>query len=285
MSKPKIGFIGLGLMGAALVNRLQDLGYSVSICANISRSNIDAAVARDAHEVDTARQVAQASDIIILCMDTSANVETRMRGLDGVIASLTAGNVVIDFGTSLPTSTRLLGDEVAGVGTQYLDAPLGRTPNRALEGNLNIMASGDLDAYETVLSVLKYLGENVFHLGELGSGHTIKLINNFFGMTVANAMADVAGVDRSQMHSVMAAGPLQSGMMGFVKAYAVDADPSQLAFAIKNAVKDVGYYSQIAQEVGVESIMSRGTLSALKAARGEDMVSQMVDYYVQKFGA
>jgi 3-hydroxyisobutyrate dehydrogenase-like beta-hydroxyacid dehydrogenase len=243
MSKPKIGFIGLGLMGAALVNRLQDLGYSVSICSNISRSNIDATVARDAHEVDTARQVAQASDIIILCMDTSANVETRMRGLDGVIASLTAGNVVIDFGTSLPTSTRLLGDEVAGVGTQYLDAPLGRTPSRALEDNLNIMASGNL-------------GENVFHLGELGSGHTIKLINNFFGMTVANAMADVAGVDRSQMHSVMAAGPLQSGMMGFVKAYAVDADPSQLPFAIKNAVKDVGYYSQIAQEVGVESIMS-----------------------------
>lgn len=293
MSKPKIGFIGLGLMGAAIVNRLQDLCYSISICANTSRPNIDAAVARGAHEVYNARQVAQASDIIMLCIDTSTNVESRMRGSDGVIAGLTAGNVVIDFGTSLPTSTRLLGDEVASVGAQYLDAPLGRTPSHALEGKLNIMASGDLDAYETVLSVLNELGENVFHLGELGSGHTIKLINNFFGMTVANAMAeafamaDITGVDRSQMHSVMAAGPLQSGMMGFVKAYAVDADPNQLAFAIKNAAKDVGYYSEMAQEAGVESIMSQGTLVALKAARdegrGEDMVSQMVDFYVQKF--
>ena len=243
MSKPKIGFIGLGLMGAAMVNRLQDLGYYVSICANISRPNVDAAVVRGAQEVYTACQVSQASDIIMLCMDTSANVESRMRGSEGVIAGLTAGNVVIDFGTSLPNSTRLLGNEVADVGAQYLDAPLGRTPSHALEGKLNIMASGDLSAYETVLGVLKDLGENVFHLGKLGSGHTIKLINNFFGMTVANAMAeafamaDISGVDRSQMHSVMAAGPLHSGMMDFVKAYAVDADPNQLAFAIKNAAK------------------------------------------------
>ena len=105
-------------MGAAMVNRLQDLDYYVSICANISRPNIDAAVARGAQEVYTACQVAQASDIIMLCMDTSANVESRMRGSEGVIAGLTAGNVVIDFGTSLPNSTRLLGNEVADVGAQ-----------------------------------------------------------------------------------------------------------------------------------------------------------------------
>ena len=295
MSKPNIGFIGLGLMGAAMVSRLQDIGYPMSICANISRPNIDAAVARGANEVDTAHQVAAASDIIMLCMDTTASVEARMRGPEGVISGLSTGNVVIDFGTSLPASTRVLGLEVAQVGAQYLDAPLGRTPSHALEGKLNIMASGDQATYETVLSVLKDLAENVFHLGELGSGHTIKLINNFFGMTVANAMAeafamaDITGVDRAQMHSVMAAGPLQSGMMGFVKAYAVDQDPNQLAFAIKNAAKDVGYYSQMAQEAGVDSVMAKGPLWALNAAldegRGEDMVSQMVEFYVQNFGA
>ena len=293
MTKPKIGFIGLGLMGAAMVSRLQDLQYSVTVCANKSRPKIDAAVARGAIEVMTAHNVAEQSDIIMLCMDTSASVEARVRGSDGLISGLKPQAVVIDFGTSLPNSTRTLGSEVTASGGFYLDAPLGRTPTHALEGKLNIMASGDKLAFDAVFDVLQDLGENVFHLGALGSGHTIKLINNFFGMTVANAMAeafaiaDIAGVDRTQMHSVMAAGPLHSGMMDFVKAYAVDDDPNQLAFAIKNAAKDVGYYTQMAQDAGVESFMSQGALTALTAAikqgRGDEMVSQMVDFYVDAF--
>ena len=293
MTKPKIGFIGLGLMGAAMVSRLQDLQYSVTVCANKSRPKIDAAVARGAIEVMTARNVAEQSDIIMLCMDTSASVEARVRGSDGLISGLKPQAVVIDFGTSIPNSTRTLGSEVTASGGFYLDAPLGRTPTHALEGELNIMASGDKLAFDAVFDVLQDLGENVFHLGALGSGHTIKLINNFFGMTVANAMAeafaiaDIAGVDRTQMHSVMAAGPLHSGMMDFVKAYAVDDDPNQLAFAIKNAAKDVGYYTQMAQDAGVESFMSQGALTALTAAikqgRGDEMVSQMVDFYVDAF--
>ena len=293
MTKPKIGFIGLGLMGAAIVSRLQDLQYSVTVCANKSRPKIDAAVARGAIEVMTARNVAEQSDIIMLCMDTSASVEARVRGSDGLISGLKPQAVVIDFGTSLPNSTRTLGSEVTASGGFYLDAPLGRTPTHALEGKLNIMASGDKLAFDAVFDVLQDLGENVFHLGALGSGHTIKLINNFFGMTVANAMAeafaiaDIAGVDRAQMHSVMAAGPLHSGMMDFVKAYAVDDDPNQLAFVIKNAAKDVGYYTQMAQDAGVESFMSQGALTALTAAikqgRGDEMVSQMVDFYVDAF--
>ena len=293
MTKPKIGFIGLGLMGAAIVSRLQDLQYSVTVCANKSRPKIDAAVARGAIEVMTARNVAEQSDIIMLCMDTSASVEARVRGSDGLISGLKPQAVVIDFGTSLPNSTRTLGSEVTASGGFYLDAPLGRTPTHALEGKLNIMASGDKLAFDAVFDVLQDLGENVFHLGALGSGHTIKLINNFFGMTVANAMAeafaiaDITGVDRAQMHSVMAAGPLHSGMMDFVKAYAVDDDPNQLAFAIKNAAKDVGYYTRMAQDAGVESFMSQGALTALTAAikqgRGDEMVSQMVDFYVDAF--
>ncbi len=293
MTKPNIGFIGLGLMGAAMVGRLQDKGYHVTITANRSRPNIDAAVARGATEVATAKDVAAASDVVMLCMDTSDSVEGRMRGEDGVIAGLKSGATVVDFGTSLPGSTRALGDEVAAVGGQYLDAPLGRTPAHAKDGLLNIMTAGDKGAFDKVEPVLKDLGENVFHLGALGSGHTIKLINNFFGMTVANAMAeafamaDVTGIDRAKMYDVMAAGPLRSGMMDFVKAYGVDKDPNQLQFAIKNAAKDVGYYAKMTSDAGVESIMSKGTLSALEAARdagqGDDMVSQIVDYYAKHF--
>lgn len=294
MSKPTIGFIGLGLMGGAMVGRLQDQGYSLTVLGNRDRTHVDAALARGATEASSGKTVAENSDIVMLCMGTSDHVESRMRGADGILAGLRPGAVVIDFGTSLPSSTRSLGIETEAAGGTYLDAPLGRTPSHAKDGLLNIMCSGDKAAFDKVEPVLDDLGENVFHLGALGSGHTIKLINNFFGMTVANAMAeafamaDVAGVDRKQMYDVMAAGPLHSGMMDFVKGYGLDGDPNQLAFAIKNAAKDVGYYAQMADDAGVDSIMSKCALAALNEARdsgrGDDMVSQMIDFYVAKFG-
>lgn len=293
MSKPKIGFIGLGLMGAAMVDRLLDQKYAITVIANRSRTAIDKAVGRGAVEVKTSRELAAASDIVMLCMDTSDSVESRMFGDDGVIAGLKPGSTVIDFGTSLPASTRKIGEKVAGAGSAYLDAPLGRTPAHALEGKLNIMCSGDEKAFANVKPVLEDLGENVFHLGALGSGHTIKLMNNFFGMTVANAMAeafafaDVAGIERQKLYDVMSAGPLHSGMMDFVKAYGVDGDPTMLAFAIKNAGKDVGYYNKMVEETGNTSIMAKGTLSAFNGAitsgSGDNMVSEMVDFYSDHF--
>ncbi len=289
MPKPTIGFIGLGLMGAAMVTRLQSLGYELTVIANRSRAAVDAAVARGATEVTTARVVAEASDITMICVDTTANVEARMRGADGVIAGLAPGKVVIDFGTSLPGSTRALGQEVAATGAQMLDSPIGRTPSHAIEGKINLMCSGDKATYDKVKPVLDDLGENVFHLGALGSGHTIKLINNFFAQCIANgmaeafAMADVAGVDRKMVYDVIAAGPLHNGMMDFIAAYGLDGDDQKLAFSIKNAAKDVGYYAQMCSDAGFGSMMSDAPLSALKTAidegRGEEMVPRMVDFF------
>jgi 3-hydroxyisobutyrate dehydrogenase-like beta-hydroxyacid dehydrogenase len=294
MTKPHIGFIGLGLMGAAMVGRLQDLGYSLSVMGNVTRPRIDAAVERGATEAASARELAGASDIVMLCMDTSKSVEARMRGADGVIAGLKPGAVVIDFGTSLPGSTKALGAEVAAAGGILLDTPLGRTPSHGREGKLNIMCAGDEATYNSVKPVLDDLGENVFHLGPLGSGHTVKLINNFFAMTTANAMseafamADKAGVPRQGLYDVMSAGPLHSGMMDFIKAYAVDGNAEMLAFSIRNAAKDVGYYGAMADDLGVDSIMSKCADRALKEAvddgRGDDMVSQLVDFHAARMG-
>lgn len=293
MTKPNIGFIGLGLMGAAMVGRLQSLGYSLTVLGNVARPRVDAAVANGATEGANARAVAEASDIVMLCMGTSDSVESRMRGADGVIAGLRPGMIVIDFGTSLPGSTKELGAEVAAKGAIYLDAPLGRTPSHAVDGLLNIMCSGDREAFETVQPVLKDLGENVFHLGELGSGHTIKLINNFFAMTTASAMAeafamaDQAGVSRQSLYDVMSAGPLKSGMMDFIKAYGVDGDPEVLAFSVRNASKDVGYYRKMAQDLGAKTIMSgcadKALTSAIDQGMGDAMVPEMVDFFAKRF--
>lgn len=290
----KIGFIGLGLMGGAMVSRLQDKGYAVTVLGNRDRTELDKAVARGAVEAKTAKEVAEASDITMLCMGTSDHVEARMRGADGVIAGLSAGKIVIDFGTSLPASTRTLGEEVAATGASYMDAPIGRTPSHAREGMLNLMCSGDEEAFAKAKPVLEDLGENVFYLGALGSGHTIKLINNFVAQSMANLFAeafvtaDNAGVSRQQVYDVIAAGPVGNGFFDFMHAYAVEGDPTKLAFSIKNAAKDVGYYMRMTEDAGAPSHMAPAGLSMLEEARdsglAEAMVPELIDHYVKKMG-
>ena len=294
MNKPTIGFIGLGLMGAAMVSRLQDQGYQLTVIANRSRAAIDKAVGRGAVEVTSYRELAAASDMIMLCVDTSDTVESCMRGDDGVIAGLKPSAIVVDFGTSLPASTRALGAEVEAAGGGMLDAPLGRTPAHALEGKLNIMAAGDRTVWERAEPTLKDVGENVFHLGELGAGHTVKLLNNFLGMTTANAVAelfaaaDLAGVDRQNVYDVVSAGPLRSMMMDFVSEYALKGDASALEFAIKNGAKDMGYYAQMLEDAGTSSGVATAPLASMKEAiadgHGEAMVPVMLDHYRKRFG-
>lgn len=289
----KIGFIGVGLMGAAMCERLLDKGYDLQVLGNRTRDRLEALVARGAVEAEGPKAIAEWADIVMLCVATSAQVESRMRGQGGVIDGLSEGKVVIDFGTSLPGSTRELGQEVAERGATYLDAPLGRTPMHAKEGLLNIMGSGDKAAFDRVKPVLDDLGENVFHLGDLGAGHTIKLLNNFFSQAMSNALAeayavaDKSCVSRQALYDVMSAGPNHSGIMDFVTAYAIGGDPSKLAFSIKNAAKDVGYYAQMAEGLGVQSIMSKGPREALGRAidddQGERMVPEMVDMFSNWF--
>ena len=293
-TKPRIGFIGLGLMGSAMVERLQDLDYPVTVIAHRSRTRIDAAIARGADEAKSFAALAAGSDIVMLCVDTSDSVEAAMFGPDGVIGAIPSGAMVIDFGTSLPDSTRRIGAALEEKGAQMLDAPLGRTPAHGREGKLNIMAAGTDAAFAKAEPVLKDLGENVFHVGPLGAGHTLKLINNFFAMTTACAMseafamADLAGLKRETLYDVMAAGPLRSGMMDFIKANAVDGKPDMLAFSISNARKDVGYYAAMADALGVPSFISPATKQQLGIAKangwGDRMVPEMVDYLAALFG-
>lgn len=295
MTKPKIGFLGLGLMGGAMVECLQKNGYDLVVLGNRDRTHLDLAISRGAVEAQSAREVAERTDIVMFCMGTSDHVESRVYGDDGVLAGISVGKVVVDFGTSLPGSTQKIAQDMVEKGASFLDAPLGRTPAHAVDGLLNIMCAGDKDAYERVLPVLQDLGENVFHLGKSGAGHTVKLMNNFFGMTVACAMseafamADRAGVDRAQLHGVMSAGPLHSGMMDFVKGYAVDGDPNMLEFSIANATKDLGYYRRMAESLGADSVMSSCAFGALDRAnldgRGQQMVSQLVDWFSDNLDA
>ena len=288
-TQPVIGFIGLGLMGSAMVSCLQDNGYKLVVMANRSREAVDAACARGATEVTSPKEVAEASDIIMLCMDTSQSVEGRMRGNDGIIAGLSSGKIVIDFGTSLPASTRQLAQEVTAKGAQMLDAPLGRTPQHAKDGLLNIMTAGDKEAFDNAKPVLDVVGENVFYLGGSGAGHVMKLLNNAMSMTGASMMAEIyavadkAGVSRQDVYNVMSSGPNHSGMMDMVSAYALEDDPTKLAFAIKNGSKDIGYYQQMLSDSGITNTIAKGAIEEMSAAiengMGDEMVAKMIDHF------
>ncbi|MBB1382177.1 NAD(P)-dependent oxidoreductase, partial [Shewanella sp. SR41-2] len=221
---------------------------------------------------------------------TSAVVEKLVYGDDGILAGNKEGSVLVDFGTAIPSSTRKIGAELAAKGAGKIDAPLGRNPAHAKDGLLNIMAAGDLETFNKVKPVLDEQGENVFHLGALGAGHTTKLINNFMGMTTVCAMsqafavADLAGVDRAQLFDIMSAGPSNSPFMKFCKNYAVDG-VSDLGFSIANANKDLGYFLKMVEDLGTESKIAEGSSANLQAAfdagLGNGNVPEIFDYFLK----
>ena len=286
---PKIGFIGLGLMGSKMVECLQNNSFQVTVLGR--KKDVVAAVLErgNASQATTARELAQTSDIVMLCVTTSEVVESLVYGDDGLLAGLKKGAVLIDFGTSIPASTRKIGADLATKGIGMIDAPLGRSPAHAKDGLLNIMAAGDKDTYDDVKPVLDVLGENVFHLGALGAGHTTKLINNFMGMTTACAMsqafavAKLADIDGQQLFDIMSAGPSNSPFMKFCKNYAVDG-VSDLGFSIANANKDLGYFVEMVDNLGSQAMIAQSTSANLQAAldagMGDSNVPEIFDYFL-----
>ncbi|KII75372.1 NAD(P)-dependent oxidoreductase [Vibrio renipiscarius] len=287
MTKPVIGFIGLGLMGGNMVENLQNKGYDL-VVMDLNKEAVAATVARGATEATSAKALAEASDIVMLCLTTSAVVEKLVYAEDGILAGIKEGAVLVDFGTSVPASTRKIGADLAAKGAGMIDAPLGRTPAHAKDGLLNIMAAGDQETFNKVKPVLDEQGENVFHLGELGAGHTTKLINNFMGMTTVCAMsqafavAELAGVDRQQLFNIMSTGPSNSPFMHFCKNYAVDG-VSDLGFSIANANKDLGYFLQMVEDLGTQSLIAEGSSANLQAALDAGLsngnVPEIFDYF------
>ncbi|WP_158155241.1 NAD(P)-dependent oxidoreductase [Vibrio alginolyticus] len=290
MTKPIIGFIGLGLMGGNMVENLQKRGYEVAVM-DLNKDAVDAVLARgNASEASSGKELAEKSDIVMLCLTTSEVVEKVVYGDIGVLAGMSEGKTLIDFGTSIPASTKKIGADLAKKGAGMIDAPLGRTPAHAKDGLLNIMAAGDVETFNKVKPVLDDQGENVFYLGALGSGHVTKLVNNFMGMTTvatmsqAFAVAKRAGVDGQQLFDIMSAGPSNSPFMQFCKFYAVDGE-EKLGFSVANANKDLGYFLALCEELGTTSLIAEGTSKSLQAAvdkgLGQNDVPVIFDYFAE----
>jgi len=292
--KLRIGFAGVGLMGHGMAKNLVEKGFPVTVLGHRNRQPVDDLKARGAVEADTPKALAAASDAVILCLPNSAVVEAVVLGPDGILEAARPGFVLADASTAEPESTKRVGAALAATGAAMLDAPLTMTPKEAEAGTLNVLVGGEAAVLERMRPAFEAYARNVFHVGPLGAGHSLKLINNFMSMTMSAMVAEAAvtaraaGVDLGKLREVVSAGAVNSGMFQKIMAYAVDGDASGLQFAMANARKDVGYYAAMAAANGLPSPFGTAALQlytlACSTGHGEQHVPLLVDVMAELGG-
>lgn len=292
--RPRVGFAGVGLMGQGMAANILSKGFPLTVLANRNRAPIDALVAKGAAEAASPMDLAKASDIIFLCLPNSRVVEHVALGAGGLIDGAASGTLVVDTSTAEPASTKRVAAALAERGIDMIDAPMTMTPKEAVEGTLNVLVGGPEALVERARPVLACYARNIFHIGPLGAAHALKLINNFMSMSMSALIAEAAttarasGVDLGKLRDVVSAGAVNSGMFQKIMAYAVDGDASGLQFAMSNARKDIGYYTDIAADAGLPSPFGSAALQlytlACSTGHGEDHVPLLLDVMAELGG-
>lgn len=264
-------------------------GYPLVVMGNKRREPVERLLKLGATEVKTPAEMAAQTDAIILCVTTSEVVEDVVLGDNGLLSGMDHPFMLIDCGTSQPESTLKIGEELSKRGCSMLDVPLGRSAAAAESGTLNMMAGGSEADFAKAKPLLETMSENLFHVGELGVGHKLKLINNGYSMSVAcltaEAMktAEQAGVDLQLLYDVMAAGPNRSDFFDWMMAGPLTGDESKLQFSLANGFKDVGYFNSMAAASGVDVTMPKNAHSMLKkvveAGHGDDTVPSLIRHW------
>jgi 3-hydroxyisobutyrate dehydrogenase len=201
----RIGFVGLGAMGLPMAGHLVDAGHEVSVSSR-SRGPIDAAVAKGARDVGSPRGVAEASDIVILCVPNSPEV---IEVVDAMLPVLGAAHTVVDCSTIDPEVERAQHARVGETGARYLDAPLSGGTAGAQKGTLTLMVGGDEAVLAATEPAFAPFAGLVVHVGGPGMGQVVKLCNNLIyaaQMTAtaeATAIAVTSGVDTSKLLEVL----------------------------------------------------------------------------------
>ena len=287
MGTPRIGFIGVGMMGHGMAKNLVAKGFPLSFLVHRDRSRIADLVAAGARELRTPAELAAASDIVILCVSGSPQVEANVHGAEGLLAAARPGLTVVDTSTSEPQSTTRIREAFAAKGTTFVDAPLARTPVEAEAGRLNTMVGAEPAVFESLKPVFAAFCENVFHVGPPGAGHTLKLVNNVMALTIvasiaeAFAVASAAGVPLEQLVRVVSQGALNSGIFQMMGGGAVAGDLGRMKFSIENAAKDLRYYTHLAESLPVASFIGEAVHQSFSQAvalgLGAKMVPSMIE--------
>ena len=287
-TQPVIGFIGVGLMGHGMAKNLVTKGYPLVIMGHRKREPVEHLKSLGAREAATPREVAQACDIVHLCVTGSPQVEALMRGPDGLLAGAKAGAIIIDCSTSNPVSTLALAAEAQARGVHFVDAPLSRTPKEAEAGTLDTMVGAAPEVFARIEPVLRCWAGQVVHLGPVSLGHKMKLINNFVAMgyaalySEAMAIARKAGLSIEQFHAVIGSGRMRSPFYDTFMQWSLNHDENAHRFTISNAHKDMRYLASMAGELGaVNPIQAdvKNLFAAMEAAgQGERFVPMLADF-------
>lgn len=286
-AKLRIGFIGLGFMGHGMAKNIVDKGYALTVLGRSKRQPVEDLIGRGAVEVKSAKEVAVRSDVIFLCVTGSREVETILRGDGGLKQGLQAGSIVVDCSTSDPNSTLALAAEVAALGVDYADAPLGRTPKEAWAGTLDTMVGAKDEVFAKLKPVLETWAGKVVHIGGVGDGHKMKLLNNFLSLGYAALYAEAltlsakVGITPQRFDSVIRGGRMDCGFYQTFMQWTLDGNRDAHKFTIANAFKDLRYLESMADAAGLVNMMGNATKNAFAVAAAqspEDYVPMLPDH-------
>jgi 3-hydroxyisobutyrate dehydrogenase-like beta-hydroxyacid dehydrogenase len=252
----RIGFLGLGIMGSRMAANVAKAGYELSVWTHTVGKAERWAAEREATAKATPAEVAAASDVVVSMVVDGAQVEEVLCGQDGVAQSAHEDLLCVDMSTIAPTDTRRIAKRLAESGVRMLDAPVTGSSPRAEAATLTIMAGGEQADFERVKPLLETMGELVVHVGELGQGEMLKLINNSLGAANAAAvaeallLADATGVDLDALVQVTMSGSGASAQLQ-MKAGPMRAHNYETLFKTEHLLKDVRLCLEEAQAAGV----------------------------------
>ena len=291
----KVGFIGAsGLMGHGMARNLLAKGQALALTVHRNAERVADLLAAGATRADHAAALAAGCDVVFICVTGSPQVEAVVTGPQGLLAGAKPGLLVVDCSTSEPDSSAALRERCAAQGVVFVDAPLSRTPVEAEAGRLNVMVGAEPAVFERLQPLLRCFAENVFHMGPPGSGHVIKLLNNFIAQAVCTATAEAfavgqrAGIDPRKLVELVSMGPVNCGLFQAM-AKTLDGQLDGLKFELDNARKDVRYYTHLAEGLAIPSVVGEAVHQSLTLAsalgHGRKFVPSLVEAQEQLTGA
>lgn len=255
LNDKKIALIGAGRMGTGMGLCLLRHGAKLYVKTNNNRKGIDRLIENGAIQTPTIPALTANAQTIILSLPSSLEVEAVCLGPDGLFAHLPAGSLIIDTTTANPKSTLALYNEAKKRGIAFVDAPVTRSPEHAEQGKLNAIVGAKETIYPQVRNILSAFCETVTHVGEVGSGHKMKLIYNGMTMGLAAVSAEICqlaerlDVDLDTLRSIVARGSTNSGIFQKFAAFMLGEEPDALSISIANAAKDIAGTLALAEDV------------------------------------
>ena len=251
----KIGFIGLGTMGAPMAKNLLRAGFELTV-HNRTRDKEEALAAAGATRAASPREAAAGADVVITNVSDTPDVEAVVLGDDGTVHGLKEGSVLIDVSTISPSVTRTIAAKLAERGVAMLDAPVSGGSEGAEKGTLSIMVGGEPEVFERMKPVLEAMGKTVTLVGPVGSGQVTKAINQtiiagtYAAVAEGMAMGLAAGIDLEAAHRALSGGAAGSWVLSNRAQNMID-NRYPLGFRTRLHLKDLGIALETARDLGV----------------------------------